>query len=183
LFQCGEIGGDNHPGSTFDALTQSLQPLRAKSYLTTVHNNTVMARSLITIVGTGNTPFPSVQNLSKSRDVFYDAKLTSLDNATHLMSPLASEDFWQVVGKLGFIYPKIGRQRIRKLVVAANKRGIASRIWNIPAWTVWLRCVPLTLLYLATKACSFCRNYIWQVLLEEGVSWLNVDDLPAAHYF
>jgi hypothetical protein len=27
------------------------------------------------------------------------------------------------------------------------------------------------------------RNAVWQMLLDEGVDWLNVDDLPASKYF
>jgi hypothetical protein len=27
------------------------------------------------------------------------------------------------------------------------------------------------------------RKYIWQILLDEGVDWLNVDDLPGAKDF
>jgi hypothetical protein len=30
---------------------------------------------------------------------------------------------------------------------------------------------------------DFPRNLVWQMLLDEGVDWLNVDDLPAARDF
>jgi len=143
-------------------------------YLSTWNSDTSTFRqSLITVVGTGNTPLENVQALGYDpktpRDIFLDAPLSALAddhrnlyNAT--ISPLASVDFGSTVG-LGWILPSIGRKRIRHLVEVAHGKGIQTRFWNIPMTPTW------------------AMKYIWQMLLDEGVDWLNVDDLLGARDF
>jgi hypothetical protein len=102
-------------------------------------------QSLITVIGTGNTPLESVQalgyDIQTPRDIFLDAPLSSLPedyrnifNAT--ISPLASVDFGSSVG-LGWVVPAIGRARIRRLVQAAHAKGIQTRFWNTPITPTW----------------------------------------------
>ncbi|KAK0123747.1 Altered inheritance of mitochondria protein 6 [Cadophora gregata] len=50
---------------------------------------------------------------------------------------------------------------IRGQVRGAHKRGLKARYWDLPAWPLGL------------------RDYIWGVLVREGVDVLNVDDLRA----
>jgi len=160
--------------STFVKLCSALEPLRSMGYLSTWNSDMSGYRqSFVTVIGTGNAPLESVQALGYDRktprDVFLDAPLSSLSgdyrniyNAT--VSPLASVDFGSTVG-LGWIVPAIGRARIRCLVEVAHAKGVQARFWNTPITPTWV------------------RKFIWQMLLDEGVDWLNVDDLPGAYYF
>jgi hypothetical protein len=52
-------------------------------------------------------------------------------------------------------------ERIRKQIRSARGKGLVSRYWGTP---VWPRSV---------------RDYVWQVLLEEGVGVLSGDDVWA----
>ena len=51
---------------------------------------------------------------------------------------------------------------IRGQIRGARARGLKARYWDTPSWPVFL------------------RNHIWEVLMQEGASVLNVDDLQAA---
>ncbi|TFK48501.1 hypothetical protein OE88DRAFT_534268 [Heliocybe sulcata] len=166
--------------ATFDRLYEYLEPLRSAGYLTTVEAGSpypVFTPSVITVVGTGNTPLSSVVGLgngsARRRDIFLDAPLLDLASTsdggfakayTPSVSPLASANMQDVVGWT-WLAPWVARRRLRRLVDAAHKKGIQARLWNTPNFPVWL------------------RNYVWQVLLDEGADWLNVDDLPAAARF
>jgi len=48
---------------------------------------------------------------------------------------------------------------IRGQVRGAHRRGLKARYWDLPAWPLGL------------------RDYVWEVLVKEGVDVLNVDDL------
>ncbi|ORY03211.1 PLC-like phosphodiesterase [Clohesyomyces aquaticus] len=50
---------------------------------------------------------------------------------------------------------------IRGQIQGAKRRGLKVRYWNTPKWPVGL------------------RNHVWQVLVREGVDYLNGDDLAA----
>ena len=54
------------------------------------------------------------------------------------------------------------RQRIRQQIAGAHRQGLKARYWNTPTWPRGL------------------REYVWEVLVEEGVDYLNVDDLQGA---
>lgn len=75
----------------------------------------------------------------------------------------ASASFMHTVG-----FPIWGRlsadqvETIRGLIRGAHKRGLKARFWETPSWPISL------------------RNHIWDVLVEEGANYLNVDDLKAA---
>ena len=51
---------------------------------------------------------------------------------------------------------------IRGYIKGAQSRGLKARYWELPFWPISL------------------RNYVWEVLVEEGVDLLNVDDLKGA---
>ncbi|KAG7002382.1 hypothetical protein G7Y79_00027g060740 [Physcia stellaris] len=51
---------------------------------------------------------------------------------------------------------------LRGQVRGAHSRGLKARYWDLPYWPIGL------------------RNYVWRVLVEEGVDLLNVDDLEGA---
>lgn len=94
--------------STFEKLYAALEPLRSAGYLSTYdpHRSSIK-QSIITVIGTGNTPLSSVQalgsNKRRPRDIFLDAPLAKLPGDTakvynHTNSPLASIDFGSGVG-------------------------------------------------------------------------------------
>lgn len=51
---------------------------------------------------------------------------------------------------------------LRDQVRGAHRRGLKARYWELPYWPISL------------------RNYVWEVLVKEGVDLLNVDDLKGA---
>jgi hypothetical protein len=151
----------------------------------------------LTIIGTGNTLLTSVAVLGSTsnapRDVFYDAVLdvdldippTSVlhnleDEAngkskpavpiTSSLSPLASADLRHAVGPIAWLIPSLARSRVRALVQAAHARGIQTRFWRLPVSSTDV---------FGMMRMTGLRNSVWRMLVEEGVDWLNVDDLGA----
>ncbi|RMZ88465.1 hypothetical protein DV736_g4306, partial [Chaetothyriales sp. CBS 134916] len=179
-----------------------LEPLREKKYLTHFNGTTVVEGPVV-VVATGNAPFNRIVENANYRDIFFDAPLDLMDKAlpvaasddelekspgastslnggqghsgaaprnpgaysTH-NSYYASVSFKKAV--LGF--PTLWHNRlshaqleiIRAQIEGAHARGLKVRYWSIPSWPV-----PL-------------RNYLWRVLVREGVDYLNVDDLRHA---
>lgn len=80
-----------------------------------------------------------------------------------LNSYYASVSFNKAVGKVwrGRLSPRQMRT-IRGQVRGAHRRGLKARYWDLPSWPIGL------------------RNHVWDVLVKEGVDYLNVDDLRAA---
>ncbi|KAL8769231.1 MAG: hypothetical protein Q9209_004732 [Squamulea sp. 1 TL-2023] len=100
---------------TFDAVVSSIEPLRARGWLT-FFDGKVVTPGLITVVGTGNTPFDSVVTNTTYRNIFFDAPLGELwsKGATTIAtryaadnSLYASASFRNAVGRLrfGFMRP------------------------------------------------------------------------------
>ena len=75
----------------------------------------------------------------------------------------ASVSFKRAVG-----WPWRGRlskgqiESMRKQIAGAHARGLKVRYWSVPSWPRGM------------------RNYLWRVLVKEGVDYLNVDDLKSA---
>ncbi|KAJ5177153.1 uncharacterized protein N7482_003030 [Penicillium canariense] len=154
---------------TFQAVIEALEPLREKGYLSTVRDGKNLTNGPITIIGTGDTPLDMVAPVL-DRDYFFDAPLANLNDPIYaaidgLVSPVASTDFEQAVGKLTVdTDPILNDDQLRALrdqIATAKKRGIGARYWNTPYWPVRQ------------------RNLVWRTLLREGVFLLNADDLDA----
>lgn len=102
----------------------------------------------------------------EDRDYFFDAPLAELKdpkyaNLTDIVSPIASTDFEEVVGK---ITGDVNDDQVRVLqdqIATAKERGMGARYWNTPYWPVRQ------------------RDLVWTALVREGVALLNVDDLKA----
>ncbi|EON70034.1 hypothetical protein W97_09302 [Coniosporium apollinis CBS 100218] len=167
-----------------------LEPLRAKNYLT-YYNGSAVTSGPITVVATGNAPFNLLTANSTYRNIFFDAPLASMagkhsndeaseatqnsgqgstgtngltaDAFTSANSYYASVSFSQTIG-----FPWRGRlsekqlRKVRAQIQGAKQRGLKPRYWSTPSWPIGL------------------RNHIWDVLVKEGVDYLNVDDLKAA---
>ena len=165
--------------STFPAVLSHLEPLRSRGYLTHF-NGTAVVPGLITVVGTGNTPFDLLTANTTYRDIFYDAPLQDFwgDEPTPIQdydrvlasekynvenSYYASVSFQVEIGKLwhGMLSPQ-QVLKIRGQIKGAESRGLKARYWDTPSWPVGQ------------------RDHVWDVLTREGVGSLNVDDLEAA---
>lgn len=72
-------------------------------------------------------------------------------------------DFHKSIGS--FPLSRLSQDRLatlRNQIREVHERGLKVRYWGMPGWPVGL------------------RNYVWRVLVREGVDMLNVDDLRAA---
>lgn len=153
---------------TWKHVSEALQPLRDRNYLTQVSDD-VRVPGPITVIGTGNTPLDLITEL-KERDCFYDAPLADLgepkfENISSLISPIASTSFKQAVGAVDSDKKNLltddQLEILQAQIKTAKGKGIGARYWDTPSWPIRK------------------RNEIWRVLLREGVSLLNVDDLEA----
>jgi hypothetical protein len=155
---------------TFPHLYKALEPLRSAGLLSTyVPGTPRISKSLLTVIGTGNTQFADVASLGTNathpRDVFLDAELSTLSTLPasvngapiSTVAPLASTSFMHAIGFKNFL-PFLARRRARQLIREAHALGIQARFWSVPSW-------PRPL-----------RMHIQRMLLKEGVDWVNVDD-------
>lgn len=177
----------NKPALTLNALSEQLEPLRARGYLT-YHNGSVLVPGPLTIVATGDYPYSSIlaQN-STRRDIFFDAPLGDLAlSATAASQPAESEleindyqdyntttslyassSLRMVIGSpFPFLLPgspySWQLERIRSATRAAHVRGLKVRWWDTPSWP------------------RSRREKVWKVLMDEGADVLNVDNLRSA---
>lgn len=154
---------------TWPAVLSALEPLRSGSWLTTWDGKERFNRP-VTVIGTGNTQLSDVQAYMP-RDMFFDAPLAELGEGnfaklTENESPIASTNFAASFGdvkrrEMNETQVDLLRGQIEK----AHSMGIKARYWNQPAWPVGT------------------RNAIWRILWDEGVDFLNVDDLKGASEF
>jgi len=155
---------------TLQAIDAALQPFLEEGWLTTVNTTNPRAQpreSALTVVITGTYPIPTIPNSQNRRYMFYDAPLKELDQNplyTPEVSPMASATFSSIVGAR-WVIPRLARGRILHYVRIAHDKGIAVRITEPIDFPVWL------------------RNLYWQMLLDCGVDWLDVDDLYGAGQF
>ncbi|KAI1610309.1 hypothetical protein EDD36DRAFT_322040 [Exophiala viscosa] len=184
----------NDPGQTWEVLSSYLADFREKDFLTYARASSIVNRPL-TIVVSGEAPFERILQNSTHRDIFYDAPLDlmalpspsmlSVDTVADphpdpnileepetspadpaIYSPTnsyyASVSFIKSIG-----YPwhsSLSQSQLNLLrgqIRGAHARGLKVRYWGIPAWPIGV------------------RNYIWRVLVREGVDYLSVDDIEA----
>ncbi|KAH0400583.1 hypothetical protein KCU89_g5039, partial [Aureobasidium melanogenum] len=178
---------------TYLKLHEQLQGLREAGWLT--HwNGTDRVERPLTVVISGYAPFDMIAHANTTyRDIFFDAPLTSLeadgDPATVDLSSDESaaslarwdpsmlrykynpSNSWYASSNARNVDHSISSwfavtpeqiEELRQHIRQAEVRGLRSRYWGTPRW-------PRSL-----------RDEIWQVLLQQGASVLNVDDLRAA---
>lgn len=152
--------------ATWPVLSAQLEPLREKGSLT-IYNGSALVPGPITIVGTGNTPFDLVLNMT-TRDIFFDAPLASLSfgvyNATN--SYYASSSLAAAVGKTWF--GRLSSRQLRTVEAqtrSARESGLKPRYWDTITWPIgW-------------------RNRVWSDLVTHGIGEggvLNADDVVTA---
>ena len=165
------------PGEdTWPYVLDALKPLRAAGYLSRVENasSTSITYGPVTVIGTGNTPLNLVQHPASTsavvlRDAFYDAQLPALNgtlrDVTSLISPIASTDFAAQIGTVGDVSGTLNASQLallRTQVAGAHAKGIKVRYWDLPGWPIGV------------------RNGVWKQLWNEGVDFINADDVAAA---
>ncbi|KAF1837763.1 hypothetical protein BDW02DRAFT_96742 [Decorospora gaudefroyi] len=175
----------NDGRAIFPIVSQHLTALREKNYLT-YFDGTSTIEGPITVVATGNAPFDLITANSTYRDIFFDAPLDQLsDSASQKTSDdmakrggqgtvgttptshfdatnsyYASVNFGRSIGWLWFGHISDAQlTKIRSQIRGAQARGLKARYWSAPKWPVGL------------------RNKVWKMLVEEGVGYLNGDDL------
>jgi len=151
--------------STLPVILEALKPLREAGYLTTYYSNGTTIPSAITVIGTGNSPLDLVKALDP-RDYFFDGPLANLTGFQLTLSPVASTDYAVAVGWNGVgTISDDQLTNLRKLIDDAHALGIQARFWDTPGWPV------------------SARDNVWKALLDNGVDWLNADDVEAASQF
>jgi hypothetical protein len=173
----------------FPVVSSQLNTLRTKGYLTTF-NGTHTLPGPITVVATGNAPFNLLTHNTTSRDIFFDAPLASLSPSnsdvgvqvtsggqgtigTTPASHFSSQNSYYASVKFGKVFGWMWTGRftprqlevLRRQVRGAHERGLKARYWGAPGWPVWR------------------RERVWKVLVEEGVDYLNGDDLGGMQRF
>ncbi|KAI8931912.1 hypothetical protein NX059_010814 [Plenodomus lindquistii] len=187
----------NNGHDIFPVVSAQLQALREKGYLTYYDGSSTIPGP-ITVVATGNAPFDLIVANTTYRDIFFDAPLdrlyidpssppsvsthndvertdtlniiarggqgtvgtTPLSTFDSTNSYYASVNFGRSIGWLwfGYISPSQMNQ-IRGQIRGAREAGIKARYWSAPKWPIGL------------------RNRVWKMLVQEGVGYLNGDDL------
>jgi hypothetical protein len=174
-----DFKNDGH--DIFPVVSEQLSAFREKGYLT-YFNGTSVVSGAITVVATGNAPFDLITANSTYRDIFFDAPLDKLDDTaatttskrdgqgtvgttpdSHFDSTnsyYASVNFGSSIGWLWFgHFSGAQMEKVRTQIRTAEQRGLKSRYWSAPKWPIGL------------------RNRVWRVLVDEGVGYLNGDDL------
>ncbi|KAA6413157.1 MAG: hypothetical protein FRX48_02901 [Lasallia pustulata] len=160
------------PGApAWPSVLSALAPLRQANYLTTYNATATppLTPGPITVIGTGNSPLDIISAASV-RDYFYDAPLDTLttaagNNISATLSPIASASFLEQIGVVRNISAPLNSSQLavlRQQVGAAHARGILVRYYELPAWPIGL------------------RDGVWRVLWDEGVDFINADDVAAA---
>lgn len=186
----------NDPELIWRRLESHLTYFRDKKYLTHF-NGTSVVQGPLTIVASGKAPFGRIVQSSTYRDVFYDAPLDALASlpakneppppwehsgaGTHDPSLIDAPPYSQkpeiyspansyyasisFVRSIGYPWHSALSQAqldlLRRQIHGAHAHGLKVRYWGIPTWPVGL------------------RNYVWRVLVREGVNYLSVDDVDA----
>lgn len=184
----------NNGRDIFPVVSEHLNVLREKGFLTYYDGKSTI-EGPITVVATGNAPFDLITANSTYRDIFFDAPLDRLYQEPDVSSDAtvtdqndaaaviarggqgtvgttpsshfdstnsyyASVNFGRSIGWLWFgrISPE-QMKLIRGQIQGAHSRGLKARYWSAPKWPIGL------------------RNKVWNMLVEEGVDYLNGDDL------
>lgn len=168
------IDFDADPDRVWCQLLPYLEPLREAGFLS-YFNGSAVVHGPLTIVTTGNVPFYHVLERNTFRDVFYDAPLMELLPISSKNPPqnsdystknsyYASADFRTAVGSVDFNgFSESQLSNVRHQVQLAHAHGLKVRYWGTPTWPHEL------------------RNYVWRILLREGVDIINAEGWRDEH--
>ncbi|GAA5892300.1 phosphatidylinositol-specific phospholipase C/glycerophosphodiester phosphodiesterase family protein [Sporobolomyces salmoneus] len=148
-----------------DAVISYLSHFRSRDLLSYYDAETgQLTVRAITIVCTGNCPVELVKQ-QQPRFIFYDTPLADIESIDYgsEVAPLSSTSLRKMFGTLGSFDLEGDRSNeIRRLVDIAHSKGIKTRFWETPGWP------------------AFKRDSTWRTLLDNGVDWINADNLLAA---
>lgn len=169
------------PSKTWPVVLEHLEPLRERGLLSRhekmpseITNQTFWPGS-ITVVGTGNilgrrdvNMGPNPEQWQQYHDVFLDAPLDQLmqpefrleENENEFYT--ASVSLWRALGLVLLGFSKSQISKLREQIRIAKRMNLLSRYWELPHWPISR------------------RNYVWEVLVEEGIDLLNADDIGSA---
>lgn len=164
-------------------VNQHLDQFRRHGCLSHWDEDHFVSRAL-TVVASGKAPNEIAAQTN--RDIFLDAPLDTLQifpditmsettrsDHTLVQSLLwnsstayyASASFKKAIGHVTRGQLTQGQlEGLSSQIRTAHEKGLLVRYWNTPVWPTSL------------------RNYIWQLLMDEGADVLNVDDLQAAAF-
>ncbi|KAF7921074.1 uncharacterized protein EAE97_011342 [Botrytis byssoidea] len=149
-------------------VNQELEALRSNGWLTNWSNSTdkINWRPII-VVATGNAPFDLLISNTTYRDVFYDAPLKDIANPKYNQSnSYYASVSMSTLGKIWlWKFSSSQLNQIKTQVAMANAKGLKARYWDTPALPV------------------IFREYIWGILVENGVGMLNVDVFPSSLFY
>jgi hypothetical protein len=176
-----DFKNDGH--AIFPVVARQLESLREKGYLS-YWNGNVTVYGPITVVATGNAPFDLVTSNTTYRDIFFDAPLAQMASGStengdaqkstggqgtvgtspasqfsSVNSFYASVNFGKAVGWVFWSFSDEQVELLREQIRGAHERGLKARYWGAPMWPGWR------------------KERVWEVLVREGVDYLNGDDL------
>lgn len=183
------------PVTTWPLVVKQLEPLRQKFYLSrhqiiSSEDDAPIPQTFwlgpITVVGTGNildhrqvNYGSDVNSWRQYHDVFLDAPLDKLplaetigneqDRVTTTINAwsenefyTASVSFWKTIGSVRTGLSKSQLSKLRAQITAAQLKGLVTRYWGLPEWPI------------------SHRDYVWKILIREGIDLLNADDIETA---
>jgi hypothetical protein len=149
--------------ATYKVLSEMLSEY--ESIFTTFDSNGRTDKAVIAIVS-GNRPRGLMES-EPIRYAGYDGRLVDLDSdAPAMLIPIISDN-WTIHFSYDGTGPMLAeeRQKLKKIVETARKKGRRIRFWATPDQP------------------SPARQALWRELLASGVDLLNTDDLPGLQQF
>ncbi|KAF5535052.1 hypothetical protein FMEXI_11010 [Fusarium mexicanum] len=174
------------PVKTWPLVLQQLGPLRDLRYLSrhdkTMGTNQTFWPGPITIVGTGNiikrrdiNIGTDLEEWQQHHDSFLDAPLHLLTETGFIESNgfygpyelenefyTASAPFSKAIGSVRTGFSTQQMETLRNQLRIAKHRNLKSRLWGLPDWP------------------KGHRDYVWNVLVQEGIDLLNANDIASA---
>ncbi|KAF5645863.1 uncharacterized protein FTJAE_2293 [Fusarium tjaetaba] len=174
------------PVKTWPLVLRQLGPLRDLRYLTRHDKSMVTNQTFwpgpITIVGTGNIVKrrdinigTDLEEWQQHHDAFLDAPLhllpeTGFTESDGFYGPYelenefytASAPFSEAIGSVRTGFNTQQMETLRNHLRIAKHRNLKSRLWGLPDWP------------------RGHRDYVWKVLVQEGIDLLNANDIASA---
>ncbi|KAF5580948.1 hypothetical protein FPCIR_10449 [Fusarium pseudocircinatum] len=176
----------DQPVKVWPLVLQQLGPLRDLRYLSrhdkTMATNQTFWPGPITIVGTGNIIKRRDINIGTDLEKWQQHHDTFLDAPLHLLTETgfiesnkfygpyelenefytASAPFSTAIGSVRAGFGTQQMEPLRNQLRIAKHRNLKSRLWGLPAWP------------------RGHRDYVWKVLVQEGIDLLNANDIASA---
>ncbi|TEY84155.1 hypothetical protein BOTCAL_0020g00300 [Botryotinia calthae] len=150
-------------------VNQELEALRSKGWLTNWSNPTdkINWSPIIVVATEKKAPFDLLISNTTYRDIFYDAPLEDIANSKYDESnSYYARVSMSTLGKIWFRkFSSSQLNQIKTQVALVNAKGLKARYWDTPA-------LP-----------AIFREYIWGILVENGVGMLNVDEFPSSLFY